>query len=178
MQPRLLLTNDIALIQAIRTRHLLNLYIISQHIFSLHFSYIIPIPWLPLPQRKTVTINFLKLESSAQIRRASSSTFYLSNAITANFLSARTISRLMPTSVRNMTRTNITESLPTVCQWNLKCILTHVAFSIRPALQHPSCSSSRSRPECSYGHALGDGVLRCNGQSQVQVNSHLRKRQL
>ena len=57
-------------------------------------------------------------------------------------------------------------------------IFTHMAFSIRPALQHPSRSSARSRPECSYGHTLGERVLRCNGQSQVEVNPHLRKRQV
>ena len=100
----------------------------------------IPIPWLPHPQRKIATINFLKLASSAQIHHASSSTFYLSNATTVNFLSARTISRLMFTSVRNTTRTNLIESLPTVCLilWNhIICILLMWHFLLGPLCNIP-----------------------------------------
>ena len=91
---------------------------ITQDILSFYSSFL-PIhlyEWLPHPhpQRKIVTINFLKLESSAHIHHASSSTSYLSNVATVNFRSARSISTSMLTSVRNMTRADIIESRPTV----------------------------------------------------------------
>lgn len=160
------------------TRQLFISYITQTHSF---FPIPIQIPWHPHPHPKNATTNFLQLENSAPIRYASSSISYLSNATTVDFRSARNISRLMFTSVRNMMRENIIESLPTVCPIHSNhtfVTCTHVAFSIRPSLQHPSCSSSWSRPERPYGHAFGEGVLRCDRQSQVKVISRMRKRKL